>query len=66
MSAPSNPINSGTYEERAFFAQLAALNATVESAKAGDSAQQLFQNASLNETLLAAFLHELKTTPIKD
>ena len=66
MSAPSNPINSDTYEERAFFAQLAALNATVESAKAGNSAQQLYQNANLNETLLAAFLHELKTIPLKD
>ena len=66
MSVPSKPIDSGTYEERAFFAQLAALNAIVESAKAGNSAQQLYQDAYLNETLLAAFLHELKATPVKN
>jgi hypothetical protein len=66
MFLPNVPISSSiSPEERAFFARLAALNVALESTRAGKTAQRFCHNAQSSETLLAAFLNEIRTAPLK-
>lgn len=64
----ANPFkrSSAAYLENAFFARLAALNASMEAARAGSNGRSFAQGALSSDTLLEAFLQEIQAkTPAK-
>ena len=57
--ATVNPIS---HEERAFFARLAAMNTLFEATRSGHSAQSFASGAQSCDTLLLAFIENLKSS----
>lgn len=57
---PQTPTNKASYREKAFFAQIAALNVMFESARTGKQAQDFCREAQSCSELLVTFLLALK------
>ena len=60
MISPQSQENRVTHEERAFFAQLAAMSVIFESARIGIPAQDFGSHAQSCSELLVTFLDEIR------